>query len=220
MAARRSGLLPAAGLATRLGISTPKELLVHEGRPVIDWSVEHLLGAGVDRLVLVLRPGKEAVADHLAATWPAVEVVVVVQDGAIGNLVDALRAAAPAIAEDEVFLLFPDTKLSPNPFVWRGTTELTLLCHDAGDRWPHFGVVDPVRRRVVEKPASFVGTICWGAAVWQPSFTARLATAATLTDAINAADWRHAVTIAAYHDIGLAHPASGPPPETALSARD
>ncbi len=204
MAARRVGVLPAAGLATRLRIATPKELVVHDGRPVIDWSVDHLVHNRVERLVVVIRAGKEAVVQHLATAWPDLEVVVVHQHGQIGNLLDALRAAAPLVEHDEVHLLFPDTRLTPNPFTFRSERELTLLCHDAGDRWRHFGVVDATSRRVIEKPTRFQGSICWGAAVWQPPFTARLAAATTLTEAINAADWEHALTIDRYVDIGLA----------------
>lgn len=196
-------MLPAAGLATRLRISTPKELVVHDGRPVIDWSVQHLVDTGVERLVVVIRAGKEAVADHLRATWPDLDLVLAHQLGPIGNLVDALRTAAPLVEHDQVHLLFPDTRLEPNPFTYRSEAELTLLCHDAGDRWRHFGVVDTKAREVVEKPTEFRGSLCWGAAVWQPSFTARLAGATTLTEAINDAAWEHAVTIDRYVDIGV-----------------
>ena len=150
-------MLPAAGLATRLGISTPKELVVHDGRPVIDWSVEHLVDAGIERLVVVIAAGKEAVADHLAANWPDLDLVVAHQVGPIGNLLDALRAAAPLVPDDEVHLLFPDTRLSPNPFTFRSERELTLLCHDAGERWRHFGVVAADARLVVENRPSSSG---------------------------------------------------------------
>jgi hypothetical protein len=209
------GLLPAAGLARRLGISSPKELLVHRGRPIIDWSVQHLVDAGVERVVVVIRPGKEAVAEHLRLTWPHLEVLEVVQTPPIGNLVDALAAAARAGVLDghDVHLLFPDTYYEPNPFTFRSTRELTLLCHDAGERWAHFGVVDPAARLVVEKSSRFRGTICWGAAVWAPTFTRRLTGAASLTQAINGADWEHRVTIERYEDIGLAPVPAAPTAE-------
>ena len=200
----RLGLLPAAGKARRLGISSPKELLVHRGRPVIDHSVAHLVQAGVERLVVVSRPDKQEVVDHLVRAWPGLDLVVVDQPEPIGNLLDALVASVAALAGHEVLLLFPDTYLEPNPFTFDGGTELTLLCHDAGDKWDRFGVVDPVARRVVEKPATDRGhRLCWGAAAWRPEFTERLRGVTTLTDAINQADWRHAQTIALYEDIGL-----------------
>ncbi|MCC6438259.1 MAG: NTP transferase domain-containing protein [Acidimicrobiales bacterium] len=205
------GLLPAAGKATRLGLDGPKELLVHRGRPVIDHSVEHLVGAGVEALVVVSRPGKEALVQHLRATWPTVCIEVVQQHGPIGALSDALRCAAPALAGCEVQLLFPDTYLDPNPFLAdsgpaRHGAELELLCHDAAaeERWRHFGVVDLARRRVVEKPSEHLGsTWCWGAAWWTPAFTERLRRAATITDAINEAAWRASCPIERYEDIGL-----------------
>ena len=199
------GLLPAAGMARRLGIGTPKELVIHRDKPVIDHSVAHLVGVGVQRVVVVTRPGKEAVLAHLRATWPALRFDEVTQDGEIGNLIDALRAAIVALESDDVYLLFPDTYIAPDPFSFRSAdNELTLLCHDAGDRWANFGVVDPVSRRVVEKPAMKpTSTLCWGAAIWTERFTRRLATAGTLTDAINDADWCYAQTIDSYEDIGL-----------------
>lgn len=212
------GLLPAAGRATRLAIASPKELMVHRGRAVIDHSVAHLVAAGCDTIVVVTRAGKEAVLDHLVATWPSVRFVEVRQPEPIGALIDALRAAAPALAGHDVRLLFPDTFLAPSPFGGDGTeatvhtarhadTELLLLCHDAAadERWRNFGVVDVVAGRVVEKPTEPLGsTWCWGAAWWTPRFTERLHGAATLTDAINDARWEAAHTIERYEDIGLA----------------
>lgn len=201
----RIGVLPAAGEARRLGISSPKELLPYQGRPIIDWSVDHLLDAGVERVLVVTRPGKEAIAEHLQRAWPGVDLRYVFQQGPIGNLLDALKAADEVGALDghDVHLLFPDTFIQPNPFTYRSERELTLLCHDAGERWRHFGVVDPIAGQVIEKPTAFAGSICWGAAVWTPTFTARLAGADTLTEAINLADWEHRLTIDRYEDVGL-----------------
>jgi len=203
-------------MARRLGISSPKELVEHRGRPVIDWSVRHLVDAGVTSLVVVIRPGKEAVVDHLERVWPRLDLVTVMQHGAIGNLVDALSAAATAGAlhGHDVHLLFPDTYVEPNPFTFRSDRELTLLCHDAGERWPYYGVVDPITRLVVEKPRRYHGSVCWGAAVWAPSFTPRLVGAASLTQVINQVDWEHRVTIERYEDIGLPPlpPVPGNPP--------
>ena len=212
------GLLPAAGRATRLGIDTPKELLIHRGRPVIDHSVAHLRDAGVDTIVVVTRPGKESVLTHLRAQWPSITFPEVRQPEPIGALIDALRAAMPVISGQDVYLLFPDTYLSPRMgpqphapppggAAPADTVELHLFCHDAaaGQAWRNFGVVDLATRRVVEKPMEPVGsTWCWGAAFWRPAFTDRLAGAATLTDAINAATWQAHLTIDRYEDVGLA----------------
>jgi UTP-glucose-1-phosphate uridylyltransferase len=222
------GLLPAAGLASRLGIATPKELVVHRGRPVIDHSVAHLAASGVDTVVLVTRRGKEQLLDYLRATWPAITFVAVRQSGPFGALTDALRCAAPLLGGHEVKLLFPDTFLQPNPFLamaptigappgpvsveqLAGDVEILLLCHDAGERWRHFGVVDVARRRVVEKPDHHLGsTWCWGAAWWTASFTERLVQFPTITDAINAAAWHAECPIQQYEDIGLP-PGLAPP---------
>ncbi|MEZ5233891.1 MAG: NTP transferase domain-containing protein [Acidimicrobiales bacterium] len=204
-------LLPAAGRATRLGLDAPKELLVHRSRPVIDHSIAHVVEAGAEALVLVSRPGKEAVEDHVRRSWPRLTLEVVHQWGPIGALSDALRAAAPALGRHDVWLLFPDTYVQPNPFLGAdgpgaAAAEVHLLCHDAaaGERWRHFGVVDVAARRVVEKPATPLGsTWCWGAAWWTAAFTDRLAAAPTITDAINEAPWIASCPIERYEDIGL-----------------
>ena len=208
---------------------------MHRGRPVIDHSVAHLAASGVDTVVLVTRRGKEQLLDYLRATWPAITFVAVRQAGPFGALTDALRCAAPLLGGHEVKLLFPDTFLQPNPFLavspaaarfgptidatpgpatveqLAGNVEILLLCHDAGERWPHFGVVDLPGRRVVEKPDHHLGsTWCWGAAWWTASFTERLLGSSTITDAINAARWHAECPILQYEDIGLAPGLAGP----------
>lgn len=204
---KRVGLLPAAGAARRLGIDAPKELLRIDGQPVIDHSVAHLLGAGVEEIAVVIRPSKAAIADHLTQRWPDVQFRFPEQEGAIGNLLDGIRAAAPVCAGAETLLLFPDTLIRPQPFVdddFVTDPEVALYCHDAGADWANYGVVDAAAGLVVEKPDIYRGSICWGAARWQPVFWDRLARVSALTDAINQAEWRHTVTIDDYLDIGLA----------------
>src|SRR5690348_8637518 len=54
-------VVPAAGLGTRmlpLTHAVPKELLPLDGRPIIEHVVDELLGAGIERVWLVTRPGK------------------------------------------------------------------------------------------------------------------------------------------------------------------
>jgi hypothetical protein len=203
-AVEKVGLIPAAGMARRMGISTPKELFEVDGRAVIEYSVDHMVAAGLRRVVVVIREGKEAIRDHLDAAYPDVEFDYVFQVGTIGNLLDAIKVAVPAVAGAHVYFLMPDTIITPNPFSTVGSAEVTLMCFDVdGEEWRNFGVVSEQFGRIIDKPQEFVGNTCWGALVWGPTFTERLSTHTNLTEAINEADWTYVVSIDDYRDIGL-----------------
>ncbi|SEI74954.1 UTP--glucose-1-phosphate uridylyltransferase [Allopseudospirillum japonicum] len=63
----KTGVIPVAGLGTRLLPATkaiPKEMVTLVDRPAIQYVVEEAAQAGLQRLVLVTRTGKEAIADH------------------------------------------------------------------------------------------------------------------------------------------------------------
>ena len=67
MSARRTAVIPAAGLGTRLLPATkavPKELLPVGDRPAIQHTVEEAVAAGFDHIVLVTSPAKRAVEEH------------------------------------------------------------------------------------------------------------------------------------------------------------
>ncbi|MFQ5408997.1 MAG: NTP transferase domain-containing protein [Anaerolineales bacterium] len=201
------GLVPAAGLGTRLGLDTPKELVEYRGKPIIEYSLDNLIASGMDRIVVVIRSEKEAVRDFLLKKYPARDFTFVYQTGVIGNLLDAIKAASEHIRGHNVYFCMADTHIQPNPFEFEqdASAEITLLCFEVDDdRWKHFGVLDLARRRLVDKPSEYVGNVCWGALVWQPKFTERLLHADLLPAAINAADWDYRVNIKSYTDIGVA----------------
>ena len=181
----KAGLVPAAGEGRRLGLSTPKELLEIDGKPVIEYSVDMLLEAGVDKVVVVIREAKEEI---------------------LGRLIDAIKASYDAIKGHDVYFSMADTIIEPNPFSMDGadSCELTLMCFRAdADNWRYFGVIDDEHHRIVDKPDRFVSDVCWGALMWRSEFTERLMGIDDFTDAINAAAWNHQVTIDRYTDIGL-----------------
>lgn len=65
----RTAVIPAAGLGTRFLPATkviPKELLPIVNRPAIEYIMDELLAAHIDRVVLVLHPSKKAVLDHFS----------------------------------------------------------------------------------------------------------------------------------------------------------
>ena len=61
-------VIPAAGLGTRLLPTTktvPKELLPHEGKPLIQWALEEAVCAGLRDFVVVAGPRKKAIREYL-----------------------------------------------------------------------------------------------------------------------------------------------------------
>ena len=201
------GLIPAAGGGRRLDLSSPKELVAVDGKAVIEYSVDTLLDAGVDKVVVVIREGKEQIRTELQQIYPTAPFEFVYQEPPIGRLLDAIKASYPVIKGHEVYFCMADTIIAPNPFSIHPSEapgEIALLCfHADGDSWRHFGVIDAENSMVVDKPETKITDVCWGALMWRPEFTERLLLADDLTDAINAADWTHRVTIDHYTDIGL-----------------
>ena len=53
-------LVVAAGSGERLGADRPKAFVVLAGRPMLEWSIEALRGAGVDEILVALPPGAAA----------------------------------------------------------------------------------------------------------------------------------------------------------------
>jgi glucose-1-phosphate thymidylyltransferase len=103
------GVVPAAGLATRLQpLETSKELLDVGGRPVIDHLLERMHAGGADEVRIVTRPEKSDVVDH--ARVAGVSVI-------LGTPASAAESFSLGIAglepRDVVLLGFPDTIWEP-----------------------------------------------------------------------------------------------------------
>ena len=63
----RKAVFPAAGLGTRFLPATkaqPKEMLPLVDKPIIQYSVEEAVAAGVANIILVTGRGKNAIEDH------------------------------------------------------------------------------------------------------------------------------------------------------------
>lgn len=128
----RTAVVPAGGLGTRFlpfSRSVPKELLPLVDTPVIDLIASECAAAGIERIVLVVGPGKEALAAYfrpndrlasrLAADGRAAElaalrrpeglarVEVVVQEEARGNG-HAVLVARDAIGDEPFAMLWGD----------------------------------------------------------------------------------------------------------------
>ncbi|WP_119304023.1 UTP--glucose-1-phosphate uridylyltransferase [Dongia deserti] len=110
----RTAVIPAGGLGTRLLPLTravPKELLPVWKRPVLDYAMEEAAFAGIERVIIITAPGKEALqtyfADHSNGA-EGISIEFVLQEKALG-LGDAVRRGAPA--GEPIAVLLPDELL-------------------------------------------------------------------------------------------------------------
>jgi glucose-1-phosphate thymidylyltransferase len=132
------GIIPAAGRGSRIQpLAFSKELLPvgsrQEGeaeRPlaVSEHLIQRMLLAGVDKLCIVISPGKSDILEYYGGRIGAAEICYVVQDRPAG-LCDALFRALPFIAEDETACVgLPDTIWFPSDGLARlGPEELSFL---------------------------------------------------------------------------------------------
>ena len=101
-------IIPCAGLGTRLRPLTravPKELLPYGDKPLIDHLWEEVREAGIQRIIIVLRRGKELIQQHLSER----DALYVYQKNPNG-LADALKAAQHLI-EGPTLVALPDQQL-------------------------------------------------------------------------------------------------------------
>ncbi len=72
----RTAVFPVAGLGTRLLPATksmPKEMVTLIDRPLIQYAVEEVIAAGVERVVFISARSKRALEDHFDRTPPELE---------------------------------------------------------------------------------------------------------------------------------------------------
>ena len=72
MSTVRTAVIPVAGLGTRLlpaSKAIPKEMLTVVDRPVIQHVVEEAVSAGIRKIVLVTRSGKESIENHFDSNF-------------------------------------------------------------------------------------------------------------------------------------------------------
>ncbi len=167
-------VIPAAGLGTRILPATkaiPKELLCLVDRPMIQYVVEEAAAAGIKDVVLVVSPGKDALAEHFAPS-PELEdvleskgktdlleavrsvsrlanVSVAVQEEPLG-LGHAVLCARDAVGDDPFAVLLPD-ELFGGPELLRKLVDLherfaapvIAVMEMPPDEISNYGVVDP-----------------------------------------------------------------------------
>jgi glucose-1-phosphate thymidylyltransferase len=120
---RRWGIIPAAGLGTRIQpLAFSKELLPvgtrsdgHTERPraVCEYLLERMLAAGVTRVCFVISPAKTDIISYFGGKIEQASICYAVQQTPKG-LCDALFSALPLVtAEDQIVVGLPDTVWFP-----------------------------------------------------------------------------------------------------------
>lgn len=103
----------AAGMGSRLRGATPyKPLCPVAGRALIDHALAGLAEAGIERAIVVLGYGAEAITTHLASRRQPIAVATVLSDPARPNGVSAL-AARPWLGEGGALLVMCDHLVDP-----------------------------------------------------------------------------------------------------------
>jgi UTP--glucose-1-phosphate uridylyltransferase len=120
-----AAVIPVAGLGTRLLPATrsqPKEMLPLVDKPVVQYVVEELAAAGIERILFVTGRRKRAIEDHfdhdpeLEQTAPGhgLELLYTRQSRPAG-LGDALRHATGFVGEQPVVVALGDSLIQPPP---------------------------------------------------------------------------------------------------------
>lgn len=121
---RRWGIVPAAGLGTRIQpLAFSKELLpvgtrvdelgTERPRAVSEYLLERFLAAGVNRVCFVISPGKADIIQYFGGVIGEASICYAVQQEPAG-LCDALFRALPFVSpNDEILIGLPDTVWFP-----------------------------------------------------------------------------------------------------------
>lgn len=127
----RKALIPAAGRGTRMRPVTwavPKELLPVGTRPAIHRVVEEAAAAGLDRIGVVIGPGKELIRDYLETAqrqgeFQGLSFVYLRQEEPRG-LADAISVSRAFTGDDPFALLLPDNVLLAPAYRLSSMTDL------------------------------------------------------------------------------------------------
>jgi len=187
-----TGLIPAAGRATRLGeLPYSKELLPIPARTderdragirlAIENSVRFLLECGIRRQHVIIAPAKQDIpahlgnGEHLGASIGYTEIL----DSP--SVPHSLDAAFDSVAGNDVVLVFPDIMFEPRAEIAKFLSAqtpadidilLALVPSTRGDKVDMVSVADDgLVDTVVPKPGTGTCGWTWVAAAWSPRFS-------------------------------------------------
>jgi UTP--glucose-1-phosphate uridylyltransferase len=108
-------LIPCGGRGTRMRSIAgdgPKEMVPIAGRPAIDWVLGECAESGIDEILVVAAPGKDALVQHLSRT-PGVEIAIQREPR---GLADAIRLGREFAADQPLAVALPDNIfVAPTP---------------------------------------------------------------------------------------------------------
>ena len=170
----RKAVIPAAGVGSRflpVTKSVPKELLPILDKPMIQYVVEEAVEAGIEQVIIVISPGKEAIAsyfqpqpdldsrlsgspellDKVRQASSLAQVSFVIQEQPLG-LGHAVLTARQAVGDEPFVVILPDDIVVHTPGVVAQMTEVSRR-YNAGiiavepmpwEAVQNYGVVDAV----------------------------------------------------------------------------
>ncbi len=106
-----TAVIPCGGRGSRIAATAgaiPKELLPVAGKPLLQWTLEEAVTAGIERAVIVTSPDKPQIPEFLSAhptVRPSVAVAVQPEPRGLG---DAIACARPAVGTDTIAVMLPD----------------------------------------------------------------------------------------------------------------
>lgn len=146
----------AAGLGTRLRphtLTTPKPLLLVQGRPILDWIIG-ALPKSVDRLFVVTHYLREQVAAYLTSQRRIINATEAFQESPKGTG-HALQCCLPMLKSEQVLVLNGDDLFGARDLAALATGGPGILCHPV-DEPEKFGIIferpDGTIEKLVEKP--------------------------------------------------------------------
>lgn len=162
----RYGVVPAGGLGLRSGLSHSKELALVAGIPVIEYVLDRLVSAGINRIFVTLSPDKTDLIQYLGHSSPRAKLLTL-QVGPRQGLFDGIVSPAVSLnPSDELYFGLPDT-------VWYPETGYSSISTVAGNlvlgvlpsATPHlFGSVNisgGFATRIEEKPSHPTSPWVW-----------------------------------------------------------
>ena len=190
-ARRTIGLIPAAGRATRLGeITSSKEVMPagREQRPVSEYLIDQMRGAGADLIYFILREGKWDIPKHFGDGRRCnIPIGYLMMNDPWGPPF-TLNQATPYLSDANVLVGFPDILISPDDALARALGALNESGADAvlgtfpAQKEDGCDLVTFDNNQVVtsvipkeNSPDWSKQSAAWLFAVWAPAFTAYFA---------------------------------------------
>lgn len=146
---KRAGLIVAAGRGERAGGDIPKQYNKLNGRPVLRWSVEALLKAGVDDIVVAIAPEH---AEHFAV---AVEGLSVRSVNGGATRTASVRSGLAALADADMVLIHDAARPGLTPAIVEALT--AALAAGATGAAPALPIADSLRR--VDEAQRVIGDV-------------------------------------------------------------